>query len=204
MANNIFDLDFTGVESYNNLGEGTHNVKVASAEFSKAGTGSDQLTLRFEDGNGATKMAWLSLVPQALWKVKQFLEAIGIDASGRLRLDTRSLVGKTLQIVIEQDPNDESRLIITKYNKVAQAATTQQAAPVAPIAAAIPQSPVAPAMPVFTPPTMLQPQPAAVPQQPAQPAAPVQQSAPDLPPWMQPQAAQSAGAVPPWMIPQGK
>lgn len=195
MANNIFDLDFTGVESYNNLGEGTHNVKVASAEFSKAGTGSDQLTLRFEDGNGATKMAWLSLVPQALWKVKQFLEAIGIDASGRLRLDTRSLVGKTLQIVIEQDPNDESRLIITKYNKVAQAAATQQAAPVAPIAAAIPQAPVAPAMPVFAP------QPAAVPQQ---PAAPVQQAAPDLPPWMQPQAAQSTGAVPPWMTPQGK
>lgn len=192
MANNIFDLDFTGVESYNNLGEGTHNVKVASAEFSKASTGSDQLTLRFEDGNGATKMAWLSLVPQALWKVKQFLEAIGIDASGKLRLDTRSLVGKTLQIVIEQDPNDESRLIITKYNKVAQAAATQQAAP------------VAPAMPVFTPPTMLQPQPAAVPQQPVQPAAPVQQAAPDLPPWMQPQAAQSAGAVPPWMMPQGK
>lgn len=198
MANNIFDLDFTGVESYNNLGEGTHNVKVASAEFSKAGTGSDQLTLRFEDGNGATKMAWLSLVPQALWKVKQFLEAIGIDASGRLRLDTRSLVGKTLQIVIEQDPNDESRLIITKYNKVAQAAATQQAAPVVPISAAIPQAPVAPAMPVFTP------QPAAVPQQPAQPAAPVQQAAPDLPPWMQPQAAQSTGAVPPWMTPQGK
>lgn len=195
MANTMMDLDFTGVESYSLIPLGTHTVKVEDAEFKKAKTGSDQLELNFEAFDGATRKAWFSLVPQALWKVKQVLEALGVSCEGKIRLNTKTLVGKTCQITVETDANDESRQIVTRVSKIP---TAQEAAVTAPPFIQPTPAPVeaAPMTPTMTPSSPSEP--VKDPSQP-EPAAPQD----NLPPWMQ-NAQNNApqGNLPPWMRPK--
>ena len=188
MANNIYELDFTGVQSTNLIPEGTHIVRITSAEFKKASTGSDQLQLTFENSDGAVRSAWYSLVPQALWKLKGVLEALNIPCEGKIKLNTASFKNKTCKIAVEQDPNDDTKFIVTRVYRTEAPQAAQQVAynsePVQPSFVA-PTTPTAPAVQVS----------------PVQQATqPVQQN---LPPWMQnmnaqPQAAPQ-GNLPPWM-----
>lgn len=194
MANTMMDLDFTGVESYSLIPLGTHMVKVKDAEFKKAQTGSDQLEINFEAFDGATRKAWFSLVPQALWKVKQVLEALGVSCEGKIRLNTKTLVGKTCQITVENDVNDESRQIVTCVSKIltTQEATELAASPfIQPTTAPVAGNNVAPMNPSPS-------EPVAAPAQP-EPAAPQG----NLPPWMQNvQNNAPQGNLPPWMRPK--
>ena len=200
MTNNIYELDFTGIQSTNYIPEGTHTVRITGAEFKTAKTGSDQLQLTFEAHDGAIRSAWYSLVPQALWKLKSVLEALSIPCEGKIKLNTAAFKNKVCSIVVEPDPNDESKLIVSRVNKAEQPAAPQVAFTSAPVSPSVPpQTPVTPA-PVFTP------QPAPIPVEPVQQATqPVQNN---LPPWMtqaptaQPAAAPQ-GNLPPWMT-QGK
>ena len=205
MAVNIYELDFTGIESTNLIPEGTHSVKISNAEFKKASTGSDQLEIAFEKSDGSIRRAWYNLQPQALWKLKGVLEALGIPADGKIKLNTKTLIGKTCQIIVEGDPNDSTRFIVSRVFKLENnSSNTVAEAPVnsipaaAPVQQAIPQAQTPPWMqPQQTQPVAPQPQP----QAPVQPtAAPVQQQ---LPPWMQPQQQAPASAVnqqlPPWI-----
>ena len=172
----IFELDFTRVESSNLIGEGTHAVKVSDAKFTKAQTGSDQLEVIFETATGATRKTWYNLLPQALWKLKGFLEVLGIPCDGRVKLNARSLIGKHCEIVVEPDANDSTRIVVTKVNRLAGTSAPEAVYS-------------APAQPVG----QVAPQPAAQ-QQAAQ--------QPNLPPWMQPAAQQQAAQqpnLPPWI-----
>ena len=193
--NTMMDLDFTGVESYANIPLGEHNVVVKEAVFTKAkNTGSDQLEINFEDANGATRKMWCSLVPQALWKVKQVLEALGIPCDGKIRLNTKTMVGKHCRISVEVDQNDTSRQIVARVMKIA-AQTAAAPIPEAPFnASPIASTPFAQETPAATPLS----EPVAAP---AQPEAPAPQG--NMPPWMK--AAQNTansapqGNLPPWM-----
>jgi hypothetical protein len=205
------DLDFTGVESFSLIPLGVHTVKVKDAEFTKAQTGSSQLAIDFEDANGATRKMWCSLVPQALWKAKQVLEALGLTGlDGRVRLNTKTLIGRTCQITVENDPNDDSRQIVSRVSKVASApimetpvsANPLPAAPVPPQAAASMTPPTAPT--VMETPSMTPSSPSEPVQAPTAQPNPAPQG--NLPPWMQNAQAQGAttpqGNLPPWMRPQ--
>lgn len=187
MANNIYELDFTGIQSSNLIPEGIHTVRITSAEFKKAKTGSDQLQLNFEASDGANRSAWYSLVPQALWKLKGVLECLGIPCEGKIKLNTSSFKNKVCEISVEPDPNDESKLIVARVFKSEQNNVAPQVAYAAPVQP-VPQAPA----PVF-------PSPA-----PDVPVAPVQQASQpvqnNLPPWMnQAQPSAPQGNLPPWM-----
>jgi hypothetical protein len=220
MANNIYELDFTGVTSNNFIPEGVHTVRINGAEFKKAQTGSDQLQVTFETPDGAVRSSWYSLLPQALWKLKGFLETIGVPCEGKVKLNTKSIVGKTCSITVEPDANDATKLIITRVSKIAGAAPQNMATPPATPSIptpSIPTAPVAPA-PAQTsqqlPPWMQAPaQPTAqnpVGELPGNPTTPgVTTNSPseapvtpktNLPPWMQ-NAGNNApnGMMPPWM-----
>lgn len=177
MANetNTMLIDFTGVESGNFIGEGEHLVRIKEAAFTKASTGSSQLEVNFEDSNGATRKAWYNLLPQALWKVKGFLESIGIPCEGKVNLSTRVLIGKACRIVVEPDPNDSKKFVVADVKSAAEPTMVE-----APYAA---------------------PQPAQAPVQQATPQpAPTQQvtAAPsNLPPWMN--SIPTSSNLPPWM-----
>lgn len=216
MANNIYELDFTGVESTNLIPEGTHTARISGAEFKKAKTGSDQLQVNWETAEGATRSSWYSLVPQALWKLKGVLEAIGVPCEGKIKLNTATLKGKTASITVEPDPNDSTKLIISRVTRIASSAPDQNSAYCAPTPtpAAMPETPVqapqapgavppwanptpapqqAPASPAVAPTTAPAPQEAQAPA-PSSPSNPPQGN---LPPWMQ--AGMTGGSVPPWM-----
>ena len=185
MANNIYELDFTGVQSSSFIEEGTHTVRVKEAEFKKAQTGSDQLQLTFEAADGKIRSAWYSLLPQALWKLKGVLEVLAIPCEGKIKLNTAQFKGKTCVITVEPDANDETKLIVSKVSKAEATAPA-----VAYNAAPAPQMP-----------TMAAPQP--VVQQPAPAPQAAQPAQTQLPPWMAQQAAQPSAApqgnLPPWM-----
>lgn len=205
MSNNIMELDFTGIESFQLIPVGTHNVKVIGADFKKATTGSDQLELNFEDGNGATRKSWFSLLPQALWKVKQVLEALGVSCEGKVKINTKTLVGRTCQITVETDENDATRQIITKVAKIGTTVAPSQAFPQEAVQPAqVPQQAEVAGKNVFPSQTMSSPfnaQP--VPQAVQAPVVEAPQAAPqgNLPPWMQQAAGNTApqGNLPPWM-----
>lgn len=198
--NNVYELDFTGVESSNLIPEGTHLVRVSDAQFSKASTGSDQLQVTFQAADGAVRSAWFNLLPQALWKLKGFLEVIGVPCDGKIKLNTKAIIGKTCQITVEPDSNDATKLIVTRTAKLT--GETPVAAYNAPVGQMpVQQAPAAPQqMPMpaqqFVPQTPVQPQvaPASVP--------PVQQAAQPMgsvPPWMQQPQQQTPTNLPPWM-----
>jgi hypothetical protein len=201
MTNNIYELDFTGVQSSSFIEEGVHTVKIKEAEFKKAQTGSDQLQLTFEAADGRIRSAWYSLLPQALWKLKGVLETLGIPCEGKIKLNTTQFKGKVCVITVEPDENDSSKLYVTKVSK-AEASAPAVAYTTAP----------APQMPVMPNPAQVIPNApipvAPVVQQAAQPVAPapVQQAQQpmtgQLPPWMQAAAQPGAapqGNLPPWM-----
>ena len=190
MANinvNVMELDFTGVESVNYIPEGIHTVRVKDAQFSKASTGSDQLEITFETADGATRKMWYNLLPQALWKVKGFLEVIGIPCEGRIKLNTKSMIGKACQITVEPDLNDNTKQVITRVSRLENFTAE------------------APAVELPVQQTMFQMM--------QQPETPIQQEVPqtpsannvpqgNLPPWMQNAAPANnvpQGNLPPWM-----
>lgn len=205
MANNIYELDFTGVQSTNLIPEGTHTARIVSAEFKKAKTGSDQLQVNWETADGASRSSWYSLVPQALWKLKGVLEAIGVPCEGKIKLNTASLKGKTATITVEPDPNDDTKLIISRVTRAMAQPTAEQVADnsFAPPVAAPSPTPAPGAVPPWANPQQTAPAspavaPTTAPQE-AQTPAPSSPSNPpqgNLPPWMQ---AAPAGSVPPWM-----
>lgn len=198
MANNIYELDFTGVQSSSFIEEGVHTVKIKEAEFKKAQTGSDQLQLTFESADGKIRSAWYNLLPQALWKLKGVLETLGIPCEGKIKLNTAQFKGKVCVITVEPDANDETKLIVSKVSKAEASAPA-----VAYNAAPAPQMPVmqAPVAPAPVAPVVQQPVQQAIPVAPA-PVQQAQQPMPSqLPPWMQQQAqpAVPQGNLPPWM-----
>lgn len=116
-------LDMTGVESYTRCPEGEWLAKLSSIEEGTVqGSGDDCLKARFEVIKGSAKgcavFETFSLTEKALWKLKGFLEAIGMKANGKLSLDLDKLEGKVCIIdVIHDEYNGQKRAKIASYIK---------------------------------------------------------------------------------------
>ena len=116
-------LDMTGVESYTRCPEGEWMAKLSSIEEGTVqGSGDDCLKARFEVIKGSAKgcnvFETFSLTEKALWKLKSFLEAIGMKANGKLSLDLDKLEGKVCVIdVIHDEYNGTKRAKIASYIK---------------------------------------------------------------------------------------
>lgn len=116
-------LDMTGVESYTRCPEGEWLAKLSSIEEGTVqGSGDDCLKARFEvikgSAEGCAVFETFSLTEKALWKLKGFLEAIGMKANGKLSLDLDKLEGKVCIIdVIHDEYNGQKRAKIASYMK---------------------------------------------------------------------------------------
>lgn len=116
-------LDMTGVESYTRCPEGEWLAKLSSIEEGTVqGSGDDCLKARFEvikgSAEGCAVFETFSLTEKALWKLKGFLEAIGMKANGKLSLDLDKLEGKVCIIdVIHDEYNGQKRAKIASYIK---------------------------------------------------------------------------------------
>lgn len=123
MANRKLKVDMTGVESYTRCSEGEHLVRVKKMDMGQVqGSGDDALKAVFEVIQGSDKgcqvFETFSLSEKALWKLKQFLMAIGMKADGKLNLDLDKLEGKVCVIdVIHDEYNGTKRAKISSYLK---------------------------------------------------------------------------------------
>lgn len=123
MASRKLKVDMTGVESYTRCSEGEHLARVKKMEMGQVqGSGDDALKAVFEVIQGSDKgcqvFETFSLGEKALWKLKQFLMAIGMKADGKLNLDLDKLEGKICVIdVIHDEYNGTKRAKISSYLK---------------------------------------------------------------------------------------
>lgn len=123
MASRKLRVDMTGVESYTRCSEGEHLVRVKKMEMGQVqGSGDDALKAVFEVIQGSDKgcqvFETFSLSEKALWKLKQFLMALGMKADGKLNLDLDKLEGKVCVIdVIHDEYNGTKRAKISSYLK---------------------------------------------------------------------------------------
>lgn len=121
--NRKLKVDMTGVESYTRCSEGEHVAKVKKVEMGTVqGSGDDCIKAVFEVLKGSDKgcqvFETFSLSEKALWKLKSFLQAIGIKADGKLTLDLDKLEGKICVIdVIHEEYNGQKRAKISSYLK---------------------------------------------------------------------------------------
>ena len=122
-SNRKLKVDMTGVESYTRCSEGEHLAKVKKVEMGTVqGSGDDCIKAVFEVLKGADKgcqvFETFSLSEKALWKLKSFLQAIGIKADGKMTLDLDKLEGKICVIdVIHEEYNGQKRAKISSYLK---------------------------------------------------------------------------------------
>ena len=122
-SNRKLKVDMTGVESYTRCSEGEHLAKVKKVEMGTVqGSGDDCIKAVFEVLKGSDKgcqvFETFSLSEKALWKLKSFLQAIGIKADGKLTLDLDKLEGKICVIdVIHEEYNGQKRAKINSYLK---------------------------------------------------------------------------------------
>ena len=121
--NRKLKVDMTGVESYTRCPEGEQLARVKKMEMGTVqGSGDDALKAVFEvikgEGKGCQVFETFSLSEKALWKLKQFLTAIGVKADGKLSLDLDKLEGKTCILdVIHEEYNGQKRAKISAYLK---------------------------------------------------------------------------------------
>lgn len=116
-------LDFTGVESYTKASEGIHTAKVAEILEKTSQGGDDMLQFKFEitkgEDKGSAVFESFVLTDKALWKFKAFLQAIGMKADGKLKIDLDKLIGKVCDIeVFWEEYNGQTRAKISDYYKV--------------------------------------------------------------------------------------
>lgn len=120
-------LDFTGVESFQRPSEGQHVVKVHSAEVKQSQGGNDMIVACFEVTKGQDKGARVyenfPLTENALWKLKGFLQSIGMKCDGKVQLDLDKLVGKVCIVEVADDEyNGQVRSRVQEFRKLAAVA----------------------------------------------------------------------------------
>lgn len=116
-------VDMTGVESFTRCPEGEWLAKLKKIEEVEIqGSGDDGLKAQFEvikgDAKGCSVFETFSMTEKALWKLKSFLDAVGVKSTGRISLDLDKLEGKICIIdVIHDEYNGTKRAKISAYIK---------------------------------------------------------------------------------------
>lgn len=116
------NLDLSGVEvSRKAIPEGTYAVVVNKAELTKSREGNNMIKMEFEVTEGPHKGAKLfencSLQPQALFKLKSVMLALGMDIpNGSFDLDTNDLVGLNCEVEVGHETYEgKKRARILEY-----------------------------------------------------------------------------------------
>lgn len=116
------NLDLSGVEvSRRAIPEGTYAVVVNKAELTKSREGNNMIKMEFEVTEGPHKGAKLfencSLQPQALFKLKSVMLALGMNIpNGSFDLDTNDLVGLNCEVEVGHETYEgKKRARILEY-----------------------------------------------------------------------------------------
>lgn len=123
-------LDMTGVETYSKASEGIHTAKVTDIQEKTSQGGDSMLQFTFEvikgDDKGSRVFDNFVLTDKALWKFKQFLQAIGMKADGKIKVDLDKLIGKVCDIEVFWDEyNGQTRAKISDYSKAGKTTSNE-------------------------------------------------------------------------------
>ena len=116
-------VNMEGVESFTRCPEGEWLAQLKKAEMGEVqGSGDDCIKAQFEvikgSAKGNTVFETFSLTEKALWKLKSFLDAVGMKSNGKLTLDLDKMEGKVCIIdVIHDEYNSQKRAKISSYIK---------------------------------------------------------------------------------------
>lgn len=116
-------VNMEGVESFTRCPEGEWLARLKKAEMGEVqGSGDDFIKAQFEvikgSAKGNTVFETFSLTEKALWKLKSFLDAVGMKSNGKLTLDLDKMEGKVCIIdVIHDEYNGQKRAKISSYIK---------------------------------------------------------------------------------------
>ena len=117
-------VDFTGVESFIKCAEGDHIAVLKEIEEKVAvSSGADMLAVVFEVSKGTSTGARLYdnlvLSEKALWKLKGFLEVLGMKPDGKMNIDLSKLVGRACIVtVVYEEYNGSMKARIEGYRKL--------------------------------------------------------------------------------------
>lgn len=116
-------VNMEGVESFTRCPEGEWLAQLKKAEMGEVqGSSDDCIKAKFEvikgSAKGNTVFETFSLTEKALWKLKSFLDAVGMKSNGKLTLDLDKMEGKVCIIdVIHDEYNGQKRAKISSYIK---------------------------------------------------------------------------------------
>lgn len=116
-------VNMEGVESFTRCPEGEWLARLKKVDMGEVqGSGDDCLKAQFEVIKGSAKGSIIfetfSLTEKALWKLKSFLDAVGMKSNGKLILDLDKMEGKVCIIdVIHDEYNGQKRAKISSYIK---------------------------------------------------------------------------------------
>ena len=116
-------IDFTGVEASARCEEGQHFVKLTSMEEKTSQAGNDMLVGTFEvvkgDSKGSKLYENFLLSQSGLWKLKSYLQAIGVACDGKIALDPKTLIGKQcIATVVHEEYNGKIKAKIDEFKKI--------------------------------------------------------------------------------------
>lgn len=122
----VVKVDFSGIESYIKCEEGEHIAVLKKTELKTSESGNDMIACTFEvvagSSSGARVFDNFVLTEKALWRLKTYLECIGIKADGKLKLDLDKITGKKCIIgVTHEEYNGQTRARISEFKKLAEA-----------------------------------------------------------------------------------
>lgn len=106
------------------LPPGWHDVQIESAEDGSSSSNNPQVALQMStfagEHVGYGVRDWLTLTPAALGRIRQFLEAVGVEIpSGDFEFPTSKLPGCKVRVLVKEEPkNDGSgdmRTVVAAY-----------------------------------------------------------------------------------------
>lgn len=121
-------INFKNVETGGSLGplpSGGYNARIAKIEEKKSQAGNMYLSFEFnvtDNGSYKNRKIWESfpLTENALWKLKQVLDAVGVDTSGEVDFSPQLVMGRELHLEVdveESTMNGKPRNRVTRISE---------------------------------------------------------------------------------------
>ena len=115
----MLNLDFSSVPSREPLDEGVYDLTIAKIEETTSSTGNPMLKVEYDvNGVEGNRKLWDNyvLIDKCLWKVKELVDALGVDTSELVEMDVSELLGMQVKAkVIQETYNGD---IVNRIKKV--------------------------------------------------------------------------------------
>lgn len=119
-------VNMSGIETFVKAEEGQHVAVLKEADIKKSSNGDDMVTATFEitkgPSTGARVYENFPLIDTALWKLKSYLDAIGVKSDGKIIVDLDKMEGKVCIIEVEHEEyKGKTKASITGYKNLKNA-----------------------------------------------------------------------------------